>query len=81
MTRFHRRSIPRLKWRQVRADHFKAEPLPGYVFRVVKNPGGVGWLYYLPGRDAEATAMEGVAQFHCEEWWREAFADLLDAQA
>lgn len=72
--------VPCLEWTIVADNSFRAEPLPGYVFEVVKIPNDFGWLFYLPGKPAQPASGEGVAKHSCEHWWLNAMGALLDPE-
>lgn len=70
--------VPVLVWTEYHKDHFRAEPLPGFVYYVMKNEESFGWLFEIPGKPVTPCSRREIATNTCEFYWFKAIKSMLN---
>lgn len=70
--------VPVLVWAEYQQDHFRAEPLPGYVYHVMKDAEGLGWLFQIPGKPITPCTKRHLATNACEYYWFRAIKVMMN---
>lgn len=70
--------VPVLVWTEYEKGHFRAEPLPGYVFYVMEDEGGFGWHFLLPGKPVTPCTRRDIATHSCECYWFKAIKTMMN---
>lgn len=70
--------VPVLVWTEYETGHFRAEPLPGYVFHVMKDEGSFCWLFHIPGKPVTPCTKREIATNACEYFWFKAIKGMMN---